>query len=244
MDKTKRRRKRAADASGADSDKAQHVQALLRAGELTPEEVALAAHLRHKSAALVLGLDGRAPVHVHHWAAGLARFGKRIMVQAGHAMALKCLAQAQQNRIYWVHDLRRIVDCGTSWLRNHNVADNEFTAEATSRQIEAGTGDLTFLGGHTRTQLSIGVVLSLGHVLGAQVGDPPEIFTSLQMWDQPEVGLGWVHFARAVWTTAWIADNSNRGMMQYFEEEPCRAAVLHTIKFLRGRLLDQKWKQL
>ena len=243
-DKTKRRRLRVANASGAPDDKAKYLQALLRTGEVTPEEVALAAHLRHKSAALMVGQDTRDEVHIHHWAAGLARFGKRVMVQAGYALALKCLPLAQQNRYDWREPLQHLVDCAAAWLRNEDQAVNTAQALAVSHQIEGDMAELTLLGLNSRAMQALTVVVNLGLLLNARECDPMRSFTPLQLWNERPADPAWLCFVRMVWTTAWIADNSSRGLTTYVSTEPCRPATLHTIKFLRSRMLDQKWKSL
>ncbi len=244
MDKTKRRRQRAVATTGADADKAEYIRALIRSGELSIDEVALAAHLRHKSAALALGLDGRAPLHVHHWAVGLARFGKRVMVQAGHAMAIKCLPLAQQHQYIWRESMPEIVDCATAWLRDDLPTQNASRAAEISRQICEQFADHAVSSLGSRTNMAFDVVLTLGLLLGADEAEPMSSFTPIELWDETPADPSWMYFARMAWITAWITDNSSRGAYQYVYSEPCRAAVLHTIKFLRSRMLtDEKWKR-
>jgi hypothetical protein len=114
-DRVREARRRFED-SGAESDEAAWLGACVRTGALDPERLALAAHVGHRAARLVLGQRGELPPPVP-WLEALSRWGQPVVVRA--AVACARVALSEQNRRLPSDDLPsrwRAVEAAEDWL--------------------------------------------------------------------------------------------------------------------------------
>ncbi len=242
LDKTKRRRRRLAQVTSAKEDKSGALLDEVRAGDLAHEELEMAAYLGHKVANQALGRVFAFPTQVHLWAAGLSRWGKGMMWLAGLHLARKCVSVAQQTHPDIRRDLRNIMSAGSSWGPPENV--EKLASEVALRhafnvhQYLAGR-NIRHQPSH-RSELAPVVVMCFGYLTASDEISPPDSFPFDDLW-KPGIE-GWRLFARLVHEAAWFVDNPGVGYGVY-TQQPCRAAVLHVLSFLRSRMLThERWK--